>query len=92
MHFRECPRKFPSTGQILYTDGVQAYWKDTAVGAEGDLHLEGLPFAPGQPVEVLVISKSAGSATAGGRNLRDSVLDFREPFEPVASEDWDALQ
>jgi hypothetical protein len=38
-----------------------------------------------------VISKTAGSATAGGRSLRDSVLDFREPFEPVAGEDWDAL-
>jgi hypothetical protein len=71
---------------------VQAFWQDAAVGAEGDLRLEGLPFAPGQPVEVLVISKSAGSATAGGRNLRDSVLDFREPLEPVAGEDWDVLQ
>lgn len=79
------------TGQILYIDGVQAYRKDTAVGAHGDLRLEGLPFAPGQPVEVLVISKTPGSPTVGGRSLRDSVLDFREPFEPVAGEDWDAL-
>jgi hypothetical protein len=39
-----------------------------------------------------VISKTAGPAPAGGKSLRDSVLDFREPFEPVAGEDWDALQ
>jgi hypothetical protein len=54
--------------------------------------LEGLPFEPGQPVEVLVVSKTAGSATAGDRSLRESVLEFREPLEPVATEDWDALQ
>jgi hypothetical protein len=54
--------------------------------------LDGLPFEPGQPVEVLVVSKTAGSTTAAGRSLRDSVLEFREPLEPVAGEDWDALQ
>ena len=71
---------------------MQAYWQDAAVGAEGDLRLEGLPFAPGEPVEVLVISKTPGPAAAGSRSLRDSVLDFREPLEPVAGEDWDVLQ
>jgi hypothetical protein len=40
----------------------------------------------------LVVSKTAGSTTAGGRSLRESVLEFREPMEPVASDDWDALQ
>ena len=33
---------------------MQAYWRDTSVGAQGDLRLDGLPFAPGEPVEVLV--------------------------------------
>jgi hypothetical protein len=54
--------------------------------------LNGLPFAPGQPVEVLVVSKTAGSTTLGGQSLRESVLEFREPLEPLASEDWAALQ
>ena len=71
---------------------VQAHWTKTTVGEHGELVLEGLPFEPGQPVEVLVISKTAGSITSEGRSLRDSVLEFREPLEPVASEDWDALQ
>jgi hypothetical protein len=71
---------------------VQAFWRDTSVGAQGDLHLEGLPFEPGQPVEVFVISKTAGSAAKAGRSLVGSVLEFRDPLEPVASEDWDALQ
>jgi hypothetical protein len=78
--------------QILYTEGVQAHWRETTVGEHGELILNGLPFEPGQPVEVLVVSKSQGSATAGGRSLRGSVLEFREPLEPVAGDDWDALQ
>ena len=77
---------------ILYNEGVQAQWRETTVGEHGDLVLRGLPFEPGQTVEVLVVSKTAGSTTAGGRNLRDSVFEFREPLEPGASEDWDAQQ
>ena len=76
---------------ILYNEGVQAQWRETTVGEHGDLVLRGLPFEPGQPVEVLVVSKTAGSTTGAGRSLRDSVFEFREPMEPVAGEDWDAL-
>ena len=71
----------------LYTKVVQAHRRDAAVGAQGDLHLEGLPFAPGEPVEVLVISKIAGSTTAADNSLRDSVLEYRDPMEHVADED-----
>ena len=71
---------------------MQAHWRETTVGEHGELILKGLPFDPGQPVEVLVVSKPLGSTTDGVRSLRDSVLEFREPLEPVAGEDWDALQ
>ena len=81
-----------SHDKILYTEGVQAHWTEMIVGEHGELVLQSLPFEPGQPVEVLVVSKSAVPKTAGGPSLRDSVLEFREPLEPVASEDWDALQ
>jgi hypothetical protein len=91
------PRPSPSAlqpphDQILYTEEVPAHWTETTVGEHGELVLESLPFEPGQPVEVLVVSKSAGPTKAGSRSLRDSVLEFREPLEPVASEEWDALQ
>ena len=89
-------RGFPGPGarrgEILYTEGVQPHWRETTVGEHGELVLEGLPFEPGQPVEVLVVSKSAGSKAAGGRSLRDSVLEYHEPLEPIAGQDWDALQ
>jgi hypothetical protein len=70
---------------------VQAHWRETTVGEHGELVLEGLPFEPGQPVQVLVVSKAAKS-NGTAEDLRDSVLEFREPLEPVAGEDWDALQ
>jgi hypothetical protein len=70
---------------------VQAHWRESTVGKNGELILEGLPFEPGQPVEVLIVSKQA-STTSADRSLRNSVLEFRDPLEPVASEDWDALQ
>jgi len=79
-----------SCNQILYNGAVQAHWRETTVGEHGELVLEGLPFEPGQPVEVLVVSKASASAVGG--SLRDSVLEFREAFEPVASDDWDALR
>ena len=87
----QAPRN-TSHDQILHTEGVQAHWRETTAGEHGELVLDGLPFEPGQPVEVLVVSKTAGSTTAAGRSLRDSVLEFREPLEPVAGEDWDALR
>jgi hypothetical protein len=86
------PGGAPSRGCVHYNEGVQAQWRETTVGEHGELVLTGLPFEAGEPVEVLVVSKAAGSTTAGGQSLRESVLEFREPLEPVASEDWDALQ
>jgi hypothetical protein len=71
---------------------VEAHWRETTVGEHGELVLDGLPFDPGQAVEVLVVSKGTGSTGAAGLSLRDSVLEFREPLEPVAGEDWEALQ
>jgi len=85
LHIRIAPRN-TAHDQILYTEGVQAHWRETTVGEHGELVLEDLPFEPGQAVEVLVVSKTTGSTTAGGRSLRDSVLEFHEPFEPAASE------
>lgn len=77
---------------MLYTEGVQAHWQETTVGEHGELVLEGLPFEAGQRVDVLVVSKSEGPSMMAGQSLRDSVLEYREPLEPVAGEDWDALQ
>jgi hypothetical protein len=71
---------------------VAASWIEATVGEHGELVLENLPFKPGQPVEVLVVSRIAPSSGGKTATLRDSVLEYRDPFEPVASEDWEALR
>lgn len=67
---------------------MEAHWRETTIGEHGDLVLGGLPFEPGQ----LVVSKTIGLVTVSMGSLRDSVLEFREPSEPVSSEDWEALR
>ena len=73
----------------LYPGLMRAQWRETTVGKNGELVLEGLPFEPGQPVDVLVISKVA--PPAGNRSLEGSVLEFHNPLDPVAVEQWDLL-
>ena len=86
------PSTTQCSDQILYTVDVQAHWSETTVGEHGEIVLEGLPFEPGQPVEVLVVSKTVESATAEIPNLRGSVLEYHDPLEPIANDDWDALR
>lgn len=69
---------------------MQAHWRETTVGEHGELVLADLPFKPGQPVEVLVVSRAP--APDQGGTLRGSVLEYRDPLEPVADEDWDAIR
>jgi len=70
---------------------VEARWLEATVGERGELVLENLPFQPGEAVEVLIVSRRAPSP-GQGTGLRDSVLEYREPFDPVASEDWETLR
>ena len=76
--------------QILYTEGVEAHWIEATIVERGKLILEDLPFAAGQDVEVLVLPGRAPSPGGQIETLRDSVLEYRDPFDPVASEDWEA--
>jgi len=63
---------------------VEARWIEATVGEHGELILENLPFKPGQPVEVLVVSRIGPSSGGKTATLRDSVLEYLDPFEPVA--------
>lgn len=59
------------------------------------LRLPELEPLVGKDVEILVIEKAPGkkaAAKADSYPLRGSVLRYDEPFEPVAEDDWEALQ
>ena len=78
--------------QLPYTGCVEAHRIEATVGKHGNLVLENLPFEPGQPVEVLVLSKAAPSEGGQSKTLRGSVLEYHHPFDPVANEEWEALR
>ena len=63
---------------------------ETTVGERGQVVVNGVPFAPGQRVEVLVVAARTTEAEGGRGDLRNSVLEYHAPFVPVAAEDWDA--
>jgi hypothetical protein len=69
---------------------VEAHWIQTKIVERGKLILEDLPFAAGESVEVLVLSGRAPSAGGQIKTLRDSVIEYRDPFDPVVSEEWEA--
>jgi hypothetical protein len=70
---------------------VEAHWIDATIGEKGRLIIEGLPLPVGEAVEVLVIPKGIGHPTRS-KPLPGSVVEYRDPFEPVAVEDWESLR
>lgn len=60
---------------------------ETTVDPLGRVVLDHLPFRPGDKVEVIVRTHEARTSQAV--DLRGSVLRYEDPFEPVATDDWD---
>jgi hypothetical protein len=61
------------------------------VRTDGKLILENLPFNPGEEVEILLLSKQTLPNGGERAALEGSVLEYHDPFAPVAAEDWEAL-
>ena len=71
---------------------MQTYNVEKVVSKNGTVKLEALPFPPGELVEVIVRTRQGSAPTARPHTLKGTVLKFELPFEPVAEEEWDALQ
>jgi len=71
---------------------MTAHRVEVTLNQDGSLTLDGLPFYAGEAVEVIILSRTtlAGAQSAGA--LRGSVIQFVNPTEPVAQEDWEALR
>ena len=71
---------------------MKAYRVEKKIAANGVLQLHALPFREGELVEVIILpheEKMGGPAT---RSLRGEVIEYIDPTEPVAQDDWEALQ
>lgn len=75
---------------------LQAHRIETTLIDNGTLTLDGLPFGAGEAVEVIVLPRSgAPTQRLDPQNrypLRGLSSPYDCPTEPVALEDWDALQ
>ena len=71
---------------------MKAYRVNTRVAANGELHLDALPFEDGEPVEVIVLARDDQSQASSPSDLRGKVIEYQDPTEPVAQDDWSALQ
>jgi hypothetical protein len=60
------------------------------VRPDGSLHIDDLPFAPGEEVEVTVTTQERPFQSSERASLENTVLNYIDPTSPVAEDDWEA--
>jgi hypothetical protein len=71
---------------------MKTYRVETTVSSDGTVTVKGVPFHPGDQVEVVVRRRDGGRHRKQRYPLRGKPIRYDEPFESVAEEDWDALK
>jgi hypothetical protein len=62
------------------------------VQPDGSVHINDLPFLPGEEVEVTVMAQLRTSQSSIQTPLDGSVLKYIDPTGPVAEDDWEAIK
>jgi hypothetical protein len=70
---------------------MKAYRIKKKVSSHGGLLLEALPFEEGEMVEVIVLAPDPEEQQPGAVSLKGQVIEYIDPFEPVAEQDWEVL-
>jgi hypothetical protein len=65
---------------------------EATISHDRTLTLENLPFHSGEQVEIIILSRPRRISEQVGYSLRGSVIQYVEPMEPVAQDDWDVAQ
>jgi hypothetical protein len=63
---------------------------ETTVSSDGTIVVKDTSFVPGEHVEVVV--RARDSQQRGDYPLRGTPLQYTDPFESVAENEWEALQ
>jgi predicted RNase H-like HicB family nuclease len=76
---------------------VQAFHTDAIIEPNGELRLRMLPYQSGDLVEVIVLPRlperyPTSDDIFGEHELKDSVLRYDAPTEPVVIDSWETLQ
>lgn len=68
---------------------LQAHRIETTLTQNGTLTLDHLPFRAGETVEIIVLTTASPQDRS---SLHGTLLEYHDPLEPVAEQDWDTLQ
>jgi hypothetical protein len=65
---------------------------ETTLDQDGTLTLTDLPFHAGDSVEVIILARPSKLAEQDRYPLRGKPIQYERPTDPVAQEEWEALQ
>jgi hypothetical protein len=71
---------------------IPAHRIETTLQQDGTLTLTQLPFRAGQSVEVIILPQLNSERVDNAYPLRGTPFSYERPTDPVAEEDWEALQ
>ncbi|GAK56592.1 hypothetical protein U27_03554 [Candidatus Vecturithrix granuli] len=71
---------------------MQAYVYELTMRKNRVLTLDNLPFMAGEHIEVILIQRSNPQSENSRYPFWGKPLTYLDPTEPVAEEDWEALQ
>ena len=65
---------------------------EATVGENRTVTLENLPFHSGEEIEIIILSRPRKKSESNQYPLRGMTVEYIEPMEPVAQEDWEVIQ
>ena len=65
---------------------------ETTLSQDGRLTLTELPFHAGDAVEVIILPRSPKADGGKDYPLRGTTIEYLDPTDPVAEEEWAALR
>lgn len=69
-----------------------AHRLEATINPNRTLTLENLPFHSGEQVEIIILSRPRRTSEQVEYSLRGTVVQYIEPMEPVAQDDWEVAQ
>ena len=71
---------------------MQTYRIETTVAPNRELTIRGIPFSPGEEVEVIILNHRRQTKKRRRYSLRGKPVQYTRPFDSVAEDDWQALR
>jgi hypothetical protein len=65
---------------------------ETTINQDQTILLENLPFHSGENVEVIILARPLQETKQDRYPLRGTVVEYIDPTEPVAQNDWEFEQ